>query len=59
MEEGDNLGNRLTHASMETTDVKPLMLMNRVSSDISIYRVSLYRQSGTKVDELPANVFAS
>jgi hypothetical protein len=26
MEEGDNWGNRLTHASMETTDVKPLMI---------------------------------
>ena len=27
MEEGDNWGNCLTHASMETTDVKPLMMM--------------------------------
>ena len=27
MEEGDNWGNRLTHASMETTDVKPLMMI--------------------------------
>jgi hypothetical protein len=27
MEEGDNWGNRLTHASMETTDIKSLMMM--------------------------------
>jgi len=32
MEEGDNWGNRLTHASMETTDVKPLIyiVVNRL-----------------------------
>jgi hypothetical protein len=41
MEEGDNWRNRLTHASMETTDVKPLILNGYKSKNVGKMNESL------------------